>query len=619
MKINIGFETYSTLDLKKVGVYKYTHDASTEIRCLAYSIDENEPDIWLPGEQFPFTLKKAIDEKYLVYAFDAELVMSIWETIGIVKHNFPAIDFKLWRDIKAKALCHSYPDSLKDCGKALGLDLQKNKDCKQGIKAEIAINNAFPIELSENELRIWRNTVIKNNFGLPIDVELVDAILDITETYVADMSALIPTLTQDAVTSINQNKKIVSWAKSLGYDLPDLSKETVKLHLEEPDINDYPEVKTILLLRQLIGKSSVKKYKTIKMVTCEDGRARSCFQHHTASTGREGGKLIQPHNLPNAKIHDIEKTIYDFKNLSYDEIISKYENIMHIASALIRSTIRAPKGKKFIIADYTSIELIKLCWLAGQNDILDLIKKGFCPYTDMAANIYNKAYNEITDERQFGKEVILGGQYCMGYKTFKINCVQRGIAITDKEATDYIRKYRKKYNKVVQFWGKLENAAIEATLYPGRLVNAGYINFLHKYDFLFMFLPNGKPIMYPQARVVDSKKSWGNDKVIMHMGLRSTKNNKTKKWTDLYLNTTRLVENATQGAACQIQMEACCDLSEQGHDVFISVHDEIGVETTAENGLTVDELIEIMCNRSDYFKGMPLFANGFETQFYKKG
>ena len=51
--INIDFETSSATDLLTEGVYNYATCPSTQVICMAYSVDGQEPLLWHPGEPVP--------------------------------------------------------------------------------------------------------------------------------------------------------------------------------------------------------------------------------------------------------------------------------------------------------------------------------------------------------------------------------------------------------------------------------------------------------------------------------------------------------------------------------------------------------------------------------------
>lgn len=67
-----------------------------------------------------------------------------------------------------------------------------------------------------------------------------------------------------------------------------------------------PELADVLVLRQQLAKSSVKKYQAMENAVCADGRARGMFQFYGANrTERWAGRLIQMQNLPQNHLEDL--------------------------------------------------------------------------------------------------------------------------------------------------------------------------------------------------------------------------------------------------------------------------------------------------------------------------
>jgi DNA polymerase bacteriophage-type len=51
--LHLDYETRSRIDLIRHGAYRYATDPSTEIICLGWAFDDNEPQLWIPGKPFP--------------------------------------------------------------------------------------------------------------------------------------------------------------------------------------------------------------------------------------------------------------------------------------------------------------------------------------------------------------------------------------------------------------------------------------------------------------------------------------------------------------------------------------------------------------------------------------
>lgn len=667
-KIHMDFETFSESNLKNVGSSRYARDPSTEVICLSYAFNNDEPLLWIPGDNPPNDLLDEIHHCNEVgfYAWNSAFEINIWNHVCHRMFDWPIIPLENWYDVQAIALNFAMPAELEQCGEVLDLDIQKDKRgkylisklcklqkktkkdpytrwttethpelfkemydyCRQDVRTEREILKQFPWELPPQELALWRLTVQKNERGIPIDRDLVNCIVEITDEYIEDVSQGVNFLTGGAIETINQRDKILEWCELQGYELPDLTAGTVEKSIEDPVINEFPKVKALLEIRALAGKSSIKKFTKIQEALCDDDKVRDCLKYHKATTGREGGRLIQPQNLPRAVVDEKEKdkvkliqktedTIELFKTLTYEEILTELEDIMHAAASMIRPSIQATPGHRFVVSDYSSVENRVVCWLAGQWDILEKIDDGVDMYKDMASDLYNMAYEDIgkdSKERRHGKLTILGCGYGMGWKTFKNDCeVKQGFKISTKESKYTIDIFRGKYDKVVKLWYGLKDAAVDATINQGTITHYRNIQFMHVNNYLFMILPNGKSIAYYRARVENEMTSWGASYKLVHDGFIPG----TKKWGTVMITPGRLAENASQATSREILMEAWIDVEKADYPVFLTVHDELVCEL--KNGVgSLDELNTMMCNRADCYEGLPLKAAGFEAERYRK-
>src|SRR5690606_10535552 len=76
----------------------------------------------------------------------------------------------------------------------------------------------------------------------------------------------------------------------------------------------------------------------------------------------------------------------------------------------------------------------------------------------------------------------------------------------------------------------------------------------------------------------------------------------------------RLTENVTQAVARDVLAEALIRLDSNGHRVVGHVHDEVIVE-----GTDVDEVTRLMTVSPDWAEGLPIDAEGFTCDRYRKG
>jgi DNA polymerase len=635
--IGIDFETRSEVDLVTSGAKKYFHGEEADIVMLSYKIHEGLGKLgqWYPGDPLPDFIKNP--KHYKFYAFNALFEYRAWNIIGALKYGFKPIKLNQMIDVMAICGRFSYPQALEKVGTILNLKVQKDKRGKELIKRiccppfqytptemkefkEYGLTdvvtmsemlNALPAtQLSQKEQKIWELTQIINLRGIPVDVEAAKQIYKLTEIYKEEQSQRLPELTDGNVTKPTQAQRIVRWAKRQGYNLPNLQAKTVDDALEDPALPK--KVKEVLQLRKDLGKSSTAKYK--KLIEQEyNGRIYDNLRYYAAGPGRWGGMGFQIHNLARSKVKDAQPIIDKFMDLSIIE-----ENPVQAAKDVVRGMIKAPEGKMICAADYSSIENRTLPWFAGDEDTLELFRNGLDQYVDMASSLYGIPYDEVDDDqRAFGKMLVLGCGYGLGWKGFMKNAANQGVILTPSESQDCVSGYRERYNKVVKFWYACKDAAIAAITNPGEKIYAGetkkvyYLLVKDKNGNIWLqcMLPSGRAIYYNSPMLQEGE--YGVE--VSAMGIDSY----TKKWTRLRIIPGRFVENIVQGFCRDLLAEGKLNLDKEGYYIIGSIHDEV----IAELPKSFDNLplyCELMCKMPSWANGLPMKAKGAIVKRYRK-
>ncbi|GAG11432.1 unnamed protein product, partial [marine sediment metagenome] len=232
--------------------------------------------------------------------------------------------------------------------------------CKDDVNSMHEMLAALPSsKLSKDEQEIWELTTKINDRGIPIDIPAVEQILRVTDAYKTEQNTLLPDLTNGAVTKATQNKRIVDWLRSKGLVTPNLQANTVEKLLDRKDLSD--DKRTVLQLRQELGRSSTAKYAKLKDLQ-HKGRIYDNLRYYGANTGRWAGLGFQLHNLPRSKVKDAQPIIDSFKDLSVIE-----NDPIGAAKSIVRGMICAPEGKMICAADYSGIENRGLAWVAGDE------------------------------------------------------------------------------------------------------------------------------------------------------------------------------------------------------------------------------------------------------------
>ena len=633
MILHLDFETRSQVDLGKCGAWTYSMHPSTEILCIGFALDDEEPRIVSRENITGYDLFEgnSTDHITTVVAHNAFFEKCIWENILVKRFNQPSLEFKKWECTAARAATMGLPKALKDIPKALGLEVRKDdaghrvmmkmckprkptknnpnkwheteedlqklyEYCKQDVETERELYKHL-YRLSEKEQAVWELDQEINMRGVCVDLELVDAAIDLIAENNELLNLELNALTSGLVDSVTKTARLLAWLNEEGLEVKNVNKATVMGLLKDDGLAD--NVRRVLEIRQEVSKTSTAKYKALKNAA-PDGRLRGSLAYHSASTGRWGGRLFQPQNLPRGDVKDMDQACGIVKTKDIDWIETCYPSLMNLLSGTVRGALCASEGKKLLVVDYSSIEARVICWLAGQEDILDLYRKGEDLYVDMAKVIYGK--QDINDdERKLGKVAVLGASYQMGPAKFKDTCSNFGIEVSEAMAKRVIEAYRVRYSKVKAWWYKVDREA-KGTCRSFH----DKMHWMLEGDFLFGCLPSGRELLYRHPKIIEGQ--------LTYMGLNSV----TRKYERQTTYGGKLAENITQAVARDIMAEAMLRLDAEGFKVVLTVHDEIICEVWEDDHMSLDKMIRIMTTLPSWAEGLPLAASGWEGKRYKK-
>lgn len=309
--------------------------------------------------------------------------------------------------------------------------------CEQDVRTEMAFSEVCP-ELEPRELELWQLDQEMNWRGVQVDLDLAKIALQRAAEWKEILNAEFEEIT--GIAKASQRQKAREWLAETGLNIPDTTAATIDWYLDHPDLfTDERQPRVLEIIKQ-VNRTSVRKFQAMLDKTDpEDGRARDLLMYHGASTGRWSGKGIQVQNFPRG--NSVNKTSV-FGNKEYgkfdmdracDEIKSYMDtsmlallngDVMELLSSSLRGGMMPRPGHDMIVADYSAIEARCVLWEAGAEKALEVFRTGGDIYCDMAEGIYGYPVNkkENPDERQFGKQAILGLGYGMGFITFLLTC-----------------------------------------------------------------------------------------------------------------------------------------------------------------------------------------------------
>lgn len=662
--MSVDIETYSDVDLKKAGLYKYAESPAFSVLLFAYSFDGGPVHVadLACGEAIPEDVVDALySPKVIKHAYNAA-----FEIECLSRHFGAALPVSQWRCTMLHGLYVGYPGSLDATGKALGLEEDKRKmaagkaliryfctPCKptkanggrtrnlphhdpgrwglfkqynaQDVVTEMEIErrlSRFPVPAGVQTQ--WELDLTINRRGVAVDMGMIHGALALDASRRAELIEEAREIT--GLDNPNSVGQLAGWLRDhTGKEIPKLTKEAVSDLLGEASLQG--DARRVLEIRQELGKTSNKKYLSLEKFACKDGRARGLLRFYGANrTGRWAGAGPQPQNLPRTYIDG------ELLPLARD-LVTRQEaaglrlayggSVADTLSQLIRTAFCASPGALLVDADFSAIEARMIAWLAGEEWVLEVFRTHGKIYEAAAAQMFGVPFEAIRKGRpeyayrQKGKVATLALGYQGGTGAL-INMDALRMGIPEDDLPDIVNRWRKANKRIVEFWWTLD-AASKHTVQTGRPVElpGGKVAFAREIDrgngldFLTIRLPSGRKLYYAQPHMGQDR--FGRPS-IRYMGLNQT----TKKWETLETYGGKLAENITQAVARDCLAEAITRLEAAGYRVVFHVHDEVVIDKPGATNADLDRVTEIMSVVPDWAPGLPLAADGWVNAFFKK-
>lgn len=258
-----------------------------------------------------------------------------------------------------------------------------------------------------------------------------------------------------------------------------------------------------------------------------------------------------------------------------------------------------------------------ISWLAGEQWRLDVFKTHGKIYEASASQMFGvpiekiKKGNPEYELRQKGKvaELALGYQGGAG-ALIQMGALEKGL--TEEELPEIVQRWRGSNKRIVDLWHTIQNCAINC-LKTGQLqVMQKNVCFNIRNGNLVITLPSKRQLFYIEPKLEINK--FGSE-ALSYMGQNQT----TKKWERIPTYGGKLTENIIQAIARDCLAEALKNLVAEGYRVLFHIHDEVICEVPKnDNRFTLENAIRIMCKVPEWAEGLPLNADGFENDYYKK-
>lgn len=651
----IDVETYSSVDIKESGAYKYIESPDFEILIIGYALDDGPAKIvdLAQGEEMPEEFEEALlDPDCVKVAHNAVFERLSLKRIG---YNVPA---EQWYCTSVKAAYCGLPLSLDGISKALNLTDKKLDTGKALIKyfscpcKATRVNGMRTRNYPEHAPEKWEmykeynkydvlaeREIFKrleayiipdierkmyvldqniNDRGILVDMELAESAIAVDNTYTSILTQHAQQLT--GLENPNSPVQIRQWIeKTTGCVVMSLSKETMPDLMKE--FADYPDVIELLNIRKKLSKTSIKKYYAMLNCAMKDHRVRGTFQFYGANrTGRWAGRLLQLQNLSKNHISHIEVPREMIRARDWESVEMMYDDVADILSQLVRTALIASPGKVFSVADFSAIEARVISWLANEKWRMDVFRGDGKIYEATGAKMFNVPISAITkgsvlrdkskiSELALGYEGSLGALKRMGGER---------MGLSDTEMMSLVRKWRSANPAIVDMWKEIDEASKEAVRYQ-RPVSCTCRNIIFDCngEFMTIQLPSGRKLFYYGPKFKDKKigHSTMPTRVLCYQGVVQ----ETKQWGEIDTYGGKLTENIVQAISRDLLGNSMLNLEANNYHPVCHIHDEVLCEVPEENAQAYyEEMASIMGTPPEWASDLPLRADGYTTPFYLK-
>ena len=665
----IDFETYSDVDIKSSGNYKYSESDNFEIMLCGYMWDTDTRVSFIDltkadgyDEFMKLFREVAEDEDTTIVAHNATFERVCLMNYGInisPMRFFCTANMALYCGLPASLDAVSQILNLSDkklgTGKALirffsvpckptktnGMQTrnhsvdypEKWEEFKTYLEYDVLSEKEIFAKLSvfefpQSEQLIYAADQRINDYGILADVKLAEqaALLDAQHKEKLENEAL----TKYGITSLKSMPQLKDFIfDNTGVEVTTLIKADLPNVVAKVKASTMPEEKKqaaldVLSMRVEVGKTSNAKYTAILNCIGKGNRIRGLFRYYGASrTGRWAGRLVQLQNLPQNHLEDLDSPRELVKRGEFEAMGLFYEKPTHVISQLIRTAFIAPEGYTYSVADFSAIEARVIAWVANEKWRLELFKD---PHSDIycasASKMFGVPVHKGDELRQRGKVAELALGYGGGINA--LTTMDTKKALKEEEKPEILYKWREANKKIVSLWKSLENAAKTCigTRRPVvyTITEKAQIVFSYEFGAMTVKLPSGRKLFYPSARLSKRTITTASDSFEVQDISYKGQNQITGKWETLHTYGGKLTENIVQAISRDLLAQAIFNVFDMGYNIVLHVHDEIAAEIP-KNGNeenVLNDMCVAMAQSPEWAEGIALRAAGYLTDYYKK-
>ena len=177
--------------------------------------------------------------------------------------------------------------------------------------------------------------------------------------------------------------------------------------------------------------------------------------------------------------------------------------------------------------------------------------------------------------------------------------------VKEEELQPLVNAWRKANSKIVKLWYDVEQAAKDA-IRDGTISKSHDLKFECRGGMMYITLPSGRRLSYVRPRIGQNR--FGGES-IEYMGMDITRH-----WGIVETFGGKMVENCVQAISRDILCHAMSQL--RSYRICAHIHDEVVIECPMDTN--ADEICKLMATVPAWAEGLPLRADGYECEFYRK-
>jgi hypothetical protein len=479
----------------------------------------------------------------------------------------------------------------------------------------------------QHERELSNLTIEQGMAGVTIDEKLLGYFLSVTRAALEQTKVNFPWHLEYAPTS---PKAVALECRKVGIPCPPVKKEDEEGHAlwENTYADQFPWVKGVSAYRSLA--KLVSTFETVQRRIRSDGTMPFALKYFGAHTGRWSGDGNL--NLQNPRKDDLLITQAGFMETdkAHCDAAKKEKKatgqyptwVKHAVN--FRHLIVPAAGKKMIIADLCQIEPRVLAWCAGDEEFLELIRKGISPYEAFArkngwtGGVLKKEDPALYD---LAKIQVLGLGYGCGWRKFISIAADAGINLTkDDPEFEVLVDPLTQEEKTIEGYGKRARAIVRAFREASpkitglwRRLDAEFKRSIGE-DFVIR-LPSGRAMSYRKVKrecrmVPDPTEENPNKKKAKWVFTAQVGYKRESLYGGLH------TENLVQSTARDVFGEIVLRLYRAGLKILFTCHDEVILEV--EPDVTVAAIEQAMNYTPDWIEGCPVAAEAKEVAHYLK-